>query len=332
MGNDELEERLESMSTRSAPPVDPDFGNRLESELRRQLAEPATRRGSMWDVLLRPGVLVGTAAAVIAVVFIVAQRDTPVDLVMGSAEGTSISIPGESETIDGVAGLSLPEGSRIVVAQEGSAVVADVVLDGGTIAQIVDGQLELVDVAPETTRPRTSVPGTSIPGSTDPASRAPDTTIPEVTNPDTTVPRTTVPDSIGPSPTVPQTTVPKTTVPETTVPDTVSPTTVPVDIRPTTTQAPVSDVLIPVRLTVEPTDNARVALRWQIRAESEDQVAYWTIRARSNETTRTVAVVRQANVRVLRVASPDQPTGYRVLGHSADGELVAASAWQRLEL
>jgi len=73
-------------------------------------------------------------------------------------------------------------------------------------------------------------------------------------------------------------------------------------------------------------------LRWQIRAESEDQVAYWTIRARSNETTRTVAVVRQANVRVLRVASPDQPTGYRVLGHSADGELVAASAWQRLEL
>ena len=45
MGDDELEERLESMSTRPTPPVDPGFGNRLESELRRQFAEPATGRG-----------------------------------------------------------------------------------------------------------------------------------------------------------------------------------------------------------------------------------------------------------------------------------------------
>ena len=284
MGNDELEERLESISTRPTPPVDPGFGNRLESELRRRFAEPATRRGSIMDVLFRPGVVVGMAAAVIAVVLIVAQRDIPVDLVMDSAEGTSISIPGQSETIDGVAGLSLPEGSRIVVAPEGSAVVADVVLDGGTTAEIVDGQLELVDVAPETTRPGTTVPGTTIPGSLVPESTVPDTTTPETT--------------------VPQTTVPKTTVPETTVPATVSPTTVPIDTRSTTTQAPGSGVLIPVRLTLEPTDDARAVLRWQIRAESEDEIAYWTIRARSNEVTRTVAVVRQANVRVLRVALP----------------------------
>lgn len=332
MGDDELEERLESMSTRPTPPVDPGFGNRLESELRRQFAEPATGRGSIMDVLFRPGVVVGMAAAIIAVVLIVAQRDTPVDLVMDSAEGTSISIPGQSETIDGVAGLSLPEGSRIVVAQEGSAVVADVVLDGGTTAEIVDGQLNLVDVAPETTRPGTTVPGTTLPGS-----QVPDSTAPDTTTSETTAPTTMLPDSIGPSSTVPQTTVPKTTVPETTVPETtvpatVSPTTVPVDTRSTTTQAPGSDVLIPVRLTLEPTDNARVVLRWQIRAESEDEVAYWTIRARSNEVTRTVAVVRQANVRVLRLALPDQPTAYRVLGHSAEGALVAASAWQRLVL
>lgn len=326
MGDDELEERLESMSTRPTPPVDPGFGNRLESELRRQFAEPATRRGSIMDVLFRPGVVVGMAAAVIAVVLIVAQRDTPVDLVMGSAEGTSISIPGQSETIDGVAGLSLPEGSRIVVAPEGSAVVADVVLDGGTTARIVDGQLVLVDVAPETTRPGTTVPGTTIPGS-----RIPESTVPNTTTPETTAPTTTAPDSSAPRSTVPPTTVPKTTVPETTVPATVSPTTVPVDTRSTTTQGPGSDVLIPVRLTLEPTDNARVVLRWQVRAESEDEIAYWTIRARSNEVTRTVAVVRQANVRVLRVELPDQPTGYRVLGHSADGALVAASAWQRVE-
>ena len=181
MGDDELEERLESMSTRPTPPVDPGFGNRLESELRRQFAEPATRRGSIMDVLLRPGVVVGMAAAVIAVVLIVAQRDTPVDLVMDSAEGTSISIPGQSETIDGVAGLSLPEGSRIVVAPEGSAVVADVVLDGGTTAEIVDGQLELVDVAPETTRP-----GTTVPGTTDPRLAVPESTVPDTTTPETT--------------------------------------------------------------------------------------------------------------------------------------------------
>lgn len=172
---DDLEHRLEQWGSAPQPPVDGAFANRLDLDLRELRHLPSRERAQrpVWQ----PAMLALAAAVlVVAGVFAVSRDgDDEIALVMGPTTQTEVVLPG-GEVVPGEAGLALPDGTRITVGDNGSTVIADVVLAPGTEAVIVDNRLEiLVDEPSRETATTAATPSTTT-GPTSTATTAPTTT------------------------------------------------------------------------------------------------------------------------------------------------------------
>lgn len=322
MRDDDLNDRLEGWGGETTPDVDPRFANSLETDLRLRAAEVSSR-GGLFHLLFRPAVIAGvTMAAVVGFLFVRSGEDA-VDVFIAAAEGTSVSIPGDAELTDGVAGLDLPEGSRIDVGPDGSATVAGVVLEAGTTARIVDGQLEIVDVPSDRPpdRPTTTIgdrPTTTIGPTAD--SDEPAATDGPATTAPSDVPPTTRPDDTASTTTRPTTTTPATTIVPDTAPQTTS--TEPPRTEPT-------DRNVDVKLDVGRVREQQSLLRWEV-AGSVDAIAGWEVRVRSGDGVRRVALIREPDARRLRVEIPGRNAMYKVIARAADGTNIGESEWVRL--
>jgi hypothetical protein len=333
--NDELNKRLDSLGEGQVPPVDGAFANRLEADLRASTFEPKSNRFSLgW--LLRPGVLVAAAVAVIGGIF-VASIDSDPQLQMTAAQGTTVSIPGSTAFQSGAAGLVLPDGTRIDVGPGGSAIVAGVVLEANSSALVVAGKVEITNTgtplaSPDTNAPQ-APPSTRAKPSTTPPTRAPSPTTSLPSSDNTEPAATATTETPAPRPT-------STTV----VRDVPTPTTSLAPVRttlpppPTTALAP-SPATQPAPPTIEPTPltisiemgpirNRQSTIRWSVEGDTQ-AIAGWTVSTRQGDTRSVLANLRQPRARQLRVAITVRPIQFRVSARSADGAVLARSDWVR---
>ncbi|MEE9414702.1 MAG: hypothetical protein V3V01_05405 [Acidimicrobiales bacterium] len=333
--NDELNKRLDSLGEGRVPPVDGAFANRLEADLRASAFEPKSKRFNLgW--LFRPGVLVAAAVAVIGGIF-VASIDSDPQLQMTAAQGTTVSIPGSTTFQSGAAGLALPDGTRIDVGPDGSAIVAGVVLEADSSALVVDGGVEITNtgapLAPPDTNAPQAPPSTRANPATTPPTRAPSPTTSQPSSDNTEPVATPTTETPVPRPT-------STTV----VRDTPAPTTSIAPVRttlpppPTTALAP-PPVTQPPPPTIEPTPliisiemgpirNRQSTIRWNVEGDTE-AIAGWTVSTKQGDSRSILANLRQPRARRLRVAITARPIQFRVSARSADGSVLATSDWVR---
>lgn len=175
MKDEELQQQLAEWGRAATPDPNATFADNLESGLRAMGVQRAQPR-PIWQLLS------GVAAAallVIAGIFALDRYGESDLVVMSASEDTAVFLPSGTE-LDSPSQLGLPDGSRIEVGPDGSASVGDVVLDAGSVAEIVDGRVEVLR-SPTETAPTTAVPTTTQP---------PTTTAP-TTQPPTTTDRTT---------------------------------------------------------------------------------------------------------------------------------------------
>ncbi|MGI9604892.1 MAG: hypothetical protein ACR2P0_02015 [Acidimicrobiales bacterium] len=342
--NDELRDRLEEMASAPTPRVDGAFANRLEADLRASTPSPSdSHHPRLFDWLLRPGAIVVAAALIVGVVTLT-RSDPAMAVEMFAAEGTTVSIPGADSITDGAAGLELPDGSRIDVGPAGRAIVAGVVLEAGATAMIVDGTVEIVDAGPsrtdapaETDRPSTTAVGPAITDRPNDSDVATDSTAagrPTTTAPDRDAPpqrdttSTVEPDPILPADGSDSTVAPSsTTIP----PDTTTTAPAPTDPPASTTQPPPTttvDSPAPVELAVgleaSRIRDGQTTLFWNTRGDTSE-ISGWVVRARVGDSSEVIAVIRQADVRRLRVTVTDDAVEFRVIARSGEGEVLAAS-------
>lgn len=136
-----VEERLETLGSSSVPEPDQGFAERLDARLR--VAHSQELRGSRWPAIRVPALAL-TAVVVIAVVgAVIANLPRGDEVVMTVASQTEVYYP-DDRLEPGTAGLTLPDGARIVVGADGEAVVDGVVLTPGTEAIVVGDRIEVL--------------------------------------------------------------------------------------------------------------------------------------------------------------------------------------------
>lgn len=338
MTDDDLTERLRRLGSDRVPSVDGAFANRLEADLR-DIHDRPPHRSRIPDLLVRPVAVLAALVIVVGVVAVLQRDDDRPGVAMVAADGTTVSIPGDASLVPGRAGLDLPDGTRIEVAEGGAAVVDGVVLEAGSSAVVVDGRIELLrsptatatdPVVPSTTTTPTT---TGVP-TTAGASTAPtptDTSASATTDP----PRTTVAPTTGPRPSDSQ---PSTTT-DTDSTTTSPPTTNEVDattVSTETTRAPSESTTEPpptsasdrtvIGLVIGPVRDGEATLMWQVDGPT-DAIAGWEVRIEREGATRSIAFIRFAEARRLRVEVPDQRVAYRVIARSGGDGVLARSPW-----
>jgi hypothetical protein len=330
--NDDLQRRLDALANEATPSVDPVFADRLDSHLRSLAAEPVPT--PFLQRLLRPSVLVVAAMAIAGAVFLVTRTAEPTQLEFAAATGTSVSIPGDIAVTDGAQGLLLPEGTRITVGPDGSAEVGGVILEPGTVAVVVNGVVEVVELAPvqtvqpvpttapaapttETTASETTVAPTT---TTEPTAST-DADADAVVEPDDGAATTTTSTPVAPT----TSTTTTTQTPETTT--TAAPTTT---VPPEPTEPPSGERVQPsIALTITEGQNGQAVLTWTIEP-TDVEVAGWVVRRGRGENSEVAAVLRRPEVRRQRVAVPDRNVAWQLVARDADGELIARSNIVRL--
>ena len=322
MSDDELINELESLGRTEVPDVDDRFADALESRLRIQGAQqlgatPTTR--PIWQPLA--GVL--TAAVLVIAGFVAVDRlargdDTEI-LVLAVSQDATVILPG-GEVVADRAGLELPDGTRIEVGPTGSATVGDVVLEGGAVAEIVDGVVEIQARPTEFALPTTEVPTTAAPStvtSTAPPSTAPPPTAPPPTVGPVTEPRP--PTTRRTTTTAPPTSTDRTTVTDRTTTTTARTTSTTIT-RPTRTEP----VDVAVKLEVLNVSVTRARLQWS--TSTFDGITDWAVRATQGDRTTIVAVLGGADAKALAVARPERGSvTYVVLARDAGGATIAQS-------
>ena len=343
MTDDHLTERLRRLGRDRVPPVDGAFANRLEADLRTAHAGP--RGARIADLLVRPVAVLAALAVVVGVVAVFQRDDARPGVAMVAADGTTVSIPGGDSLVAGRAGLDLPDGTRIEVDDGGSAVVAGVVLEAGSSAIVVDGRIELVDspalttVEPPIRTTTTTAPATTdAPTTSDATAPTPSTTDAPTTSGDqTTTPSTTPSTTTGPDPT--DSRPPSTTTAPTTdtgsSPTTASTTSTVDETGPTTTRPPSDSTTEPrstvgpdrpiVGLTIGPVRRGEATLTWRVDGPT-DAIAGWEVRIVRDGTAKSIAFIRVADARRLRVEVPDGRVAYRVVARSGGDGVVARSS------
>ncbi len=349
--------RLERLGADAGPPIDPAFANRLETDLRMAMADRAQPAARPWwrPVLIGAASLLVLLAAGAAVLRLTATPS--IELVMTAANDTEVILP-DGALADGVAGLELPDGTRISVGSAGQAVVDGVVLPSGSVAVVANGRLELL---PTTTSTTALDPDES--ASVPPPSSAPDTTIDAgedsggdegqrstttIMPTDTTTEPTTVTDPTtdetntgdegdGGPPTSGQTST--TTTPSTTTSDSRRPTTTSATRPPststtatdrTTTEAtrPTStsevEAELAVTLDVEAVEDTRLRLTWSLSGAGPDVLGY-EVQVLAGPRLRTVLLVRDGTATTATVEQLEADVGYRVRAIGAGGEVLATS-------
>lgn len=296
----DLEERLEQWGSAETPPPDGAFVNRLDAQLRDLAHAPAAggERRPFWQ----PALLTALAVLLVGAGVFAVSRDSGQDvaLVMGASSQTEIELPG-GDRLAATEGLSLPEGTRISVGLEGSAVINNVVLDPGTEAIVEDGALQVLEARPvvSTTTPPNR-PTTTV-----------DRTTTTVQRPTTTV--TTAPASSTTA--VATTAAPSTAVPTSAVPTSAVPSTADVE-RSTTVPSPV------VSLSWEEVDGNRV-LSWTYRGPNT--LAGWEVIVSSGNRSQTLAILRDPSVRSITIDALAVPATYTVVARTADGATLVES-------
>ena len=327
MTDDDLHRRLEALGRRETPMVDPAFADGLEANLRAMAATPA--RPSLLARVLRPSVVVAALAVLAGVAFFV-SRPEDAGLEFAAAEGTSVSIPGSAELSAGVVGQPIPDGTRITVGPDGSATVGGVILDPGTVAIVVNGVVEVVELPPATTVPpgatsttaapveepaestTAAAPTTAAPTTEPPTTVAPDdgeSTTTEATASTAAAPTTTEADAAATTTTAPSTTVePSTTT-----------------SAPTTTTVPAREPIAPtITLSISVGENGRALLEWTVDGDT-DEIAGWVVRRGRGNDAMPAAVIRRPEARRQRVDLPDRNVAWTVVARNADGEVIARS-------
>lgn len=323
--DDELRKRLDAWGTDPGPEVDPVFAQRLEADLRSAAyftptpPPPSSRR----HPLLRPGLVLGALVlAALAAVVVVAGRDHPTEvLVIEDTAGATVTLPGDT-AMAAVDGTELPDGTIIDVSPEGFVVVGGIVLPPDSRARIVDGVVELIEVAVVPT------PTPTPPATADPTATA--TATPEATTEAPPAPVTPTPD---PTPAAPQptpTAEPEIRATPTAAPDptaTAPPEPTP-EPRPTATPTaePSPTPALAPEVTLERSNLGpqRSRLTWAVT--NPDDIRGFEVRIRRGDTVRTAAVLRRPNVRELVVERPERDrVFYRVLAIGDGGEVLATS-------
>lgn len=286
MNDDDLRERLDSWGQSSPPPASDVFADNLESELR---ATAAQRIGAAPRPIWQP--LAGlVAVSVLLVAGFLALNQVTGDghgvVVLATSQDSTVILPDGTE-LDSPTSLDLPDGTRIEVGTDGSAEVDSVILDAGSVAEIVDGRLEILSQPTDTTTSTirsTTAPTTSTPPSSGPSSTAPTTPVRETST--SSVDRTTS-----------------------------TPTTRPTDSLP---------VEVNIRLTATQTTRSEVALEWTVTAT--ERIGGWEVQLRHGERTTTIARLRDPRARRLVVTRPDLDSPrYVVIGLDRNGNPVGES-------
>ncbi len=295
----DVERKLEQWGSDRQPSVDGAFANRLDADLRE--LSPGSGAVARQRPIWQPAALAFLASLIVFAGVFAFSRDKgdEIELVMGASTQTEVVLP-DGEIIAAEAGLALPDGTRIIVGADGSAVIADVVLEAGDRAVVNEGQLEiLIEQAPT---PTTSVPEpttTAVPPATETTSPPPSTR-PATASTDRTT-STTTPRSTTTAATTPQTTTPPTSTDRTT----------------TTTSDPA--------VTLEWTDSdGRVRLSWTY--VGPETVAGWQVTVTNGDRTRTLAVLRDPAARTITVERiGDAAVTYRVSARDSGGTVIAES-------
>jgi hypothetical protein len=175
MTDDDLRERLDAWGQSSPPAVTDMFADNLESELRVRAAQ---RTGAAPRPIWRP--LAGLVAASVLILagYLATTRiatDNGTVVVLATSQDSTVILPDGTE-LDSPTSLDLPDGSRIEVGADGSASVNSVVLGAGSVAEIVDGRVEVLSQPAQPTTSTTS-PATSAAPSTRPTTTSPPTTV-----------------------------------------------------------------------------------------------------------------------------------------------------------
>lgn len=330
MTDDDLQQRLDALGRRDTPMVDPTFADGLESDLRAMAAAPA--RPSLLAVLLRPSVVVVALAVLAGVAFFLSRPDDA-GLEFAAAEGTSVSIPGSPELSAGVVGQSIPDGTRITVGPEGSATVGGVILDPGTVAIVVNGVVEVIELpptrgpdAPDTTvaptedspAPTTSTASTT----TAPTTEGPTTLAPTDREPTATDATTEATASTAAAPTTTEADGAPTTSTSSPPSTTESSTTT---SAPTTTTVPAREPIAPtITLSINVGENGRALLEWAVDGDT-DEIAGWVVRRGRGDDAMPAAVIRRPEARRQRVDLPDRNVAWMVVARNTDGEVIARS-------
>ena len=328
MTDDDLQRRLDALSRRETPMVDPAFADGLESDLRAMAATSA--RPSLLAMVLRPSVVVAALAILAGVAFFVSRPDAA-RLEFAAAEGTSVSIPGSPEVSAGVVGQPIPDGTRITVGPDGSATVGGVILDPGTVAIVVNGVVEVIELPPTTTLVPDGSSTTVAP--TEEPTESTTSAAPTTSTPTTEAPTTRAPDGGEPTTTEPtgSTAAPTTTeaVAATTTTTPASPTTTTEpptsSSAPTTTSVPAREPATPtITLSINVGENGRALLEWTVDGDA-DQIAGWVVRRGRGDDAMPAAVIRRPEARRQRVDLPDRNVAWMVVARNAEGEVIARS-------
>ncbi len=303
---DELEQQLHRLGSTSQPAPDPAFANRLETDLRLLAIDSQQAKRAIWRPVL--GALAASVLVMVGVFSLMRLNPTPTDeLVMSAAHQTSLVLPDGTEVVASD-GTSLVDGTRIVVGSDGGAVVGSLVLSPGTVAVVVDGQIEILG-PPENGKP---VDGGS------PSSTSSPTTSPSTTTTDTSGPTTTGPADGDVGEAEPQRTT-TTTGTTSTASDSSTTTTATTSVQPSTSWpklepgGPVSPIL-----QVEIVSDRRARLIWSVL--DNDQIAGWVVMSEHDGTPTTVAVLRDSEARQVTVERPAEGTiNYWVVAKDSTG-------------
>lgn len=327
MTDDELQRRLDALGRSDIPSVDPAFADGLESDLRAMAAAPQRSAPLAW--LLRPSVVVAALAILAGFAFFLSRPD-PGGLEFAAAAGTSVSIPGEADLSSGTAGQALPEGARITVGPDGSATVGGVILDPGTVAIVVNGVIEVVELPADTVPPTSTTVAidetttTTTEPERDTTTVAPTTTL-EVddgrTSSTTTIDGEPAPTTVA-SDQATTTEAPVTTTSTTTT--TVPTTTSEASTTTTVVDEPAETVPLTIELSVNEGPLGRTFLEWTVAGDTSE-IAGWVVRRGRGDDSVAAAVIRRPEARRQRVDVPDRDVAWMVVARNAEGEVIARS-------
>lgn len=332
-GDDNLDTTLTQLGAADGPPADPAFADRLDAALRTAHSAQVGERNqrSVW-VPVTAAVSALAAVVVGASIWLVAFAGDPAaEVVMTAAVDTEVVLPGETVSA-GEAGLSLPDGTRIVVGPEGEAVVDGVVLGPGAEAIVNDGRLDVTGPA----RAAPIDPSADQPEAGDPTSGTAagprSTTVPEADDGSGGGTSSSIRPSTSTSDERPTTSTPTTATTQRPRPtdDSRVSTTQTSSTQPTTTTATTPTTTIttdPAPLSIElaatSVPRSRIRLDWMV--EGGPAPAGFRVEATVGDRTSTIVSIRSSGARSTTIERMPSGVSYRVVAVAEDGATLQTS-------
>lgn len=309
-------ERLEVMANEAQPSPDPAFANRLETDLRLMMAErSAPARRPWWQ----PAMALASVALVVIIGWLALASSNGEPVVVNAASDTELILP-DGDSIVGTVGAELPDGTRISVGADGSAIIGGVVLDAGSEALVLDGRVVVIEPPPRGLPPAT----TAVPSSDRPSSSLSTTSSsgPSDSPTSTDASRASSPASPGPPTSRPPSTDSGPSTTETTADRSSTTSTTSTSRSSTSATTTIGELVIDLEVTED--GPSRWSLVWTVTGDRPG-IAGWDVEVVDGDRVRVIATLRGASVRSVSVERPDIEVSYRVVARNADGAAVATS-------